>query len=119
MFRRPTKYASLLRKTLRKLGIRVLTEVNDGYKSIDLSIPSAKLNIEVDGNQHLTDASQIVRDLKRSHYSDKEGYDTIHVPNTELKENLGGIASAIAEASKLREEEAKIFNIKQDKHTKL
>ena len=107
MFRRPTKYASLLRKTLQKLGIRVLTEVNDGHKSIDLSIPSAKLDIEVDGNQHLTDASQIVRDLKRSHYSDDSGYDTIHVPNAELKENLGGIASAIAEASKLREEEIK------------
>lgn len=107
MFRRPTKYAGLLRKTLQKLGIRVLTEVNDGHKSIDLTIPSAKLDIEVDGNQHLTDASQIVRDLKRSHYSDREGYDTIHIPNAELKENLGGIASAVAEASKIREEEIK------------
>ncbi len=92
---------------LQKLGVRVLTEVDDGHKRIDLTIPSAKLNIEVDGDQHLTDATQIAQDLKRSHYSSNNGYDTIHVPNSEIFKNPGGVASAIAEASKLREIDGK------------
>ncbi|MEI7688565.1 MAG: hypothetical protein WCI91_00040 [Candidatus Nomurabacteria bacterium] len=82
-YRRQTKFAYLLRKALQKLGIRVLSEVND--KHIDLSIPSAKINIEIDGSQHLTDAYQIMSDLRRSHFSVLDGYDTIHIPNSEIK----------------------------------
>jgi very-short-patch-repair endonuclease len=103
-FQKQTKITYLLRKALQKLGIKVLAGVNDGNKTIDLSIPSAKMNIEVDGDQHLTDATQIVNDLSRSHFSELKGFETIHIPNKELKENLGGVASALAEASKIREE---------------
>ncbi len=103
MFKKPTKEALMLKEALEKLGIRVLVEVDDGHKHIDLCIPSAKINIEVDGDRHLTDAYQILADLKRSYYSNKNGYDTIHISNDSLNSNLGGIASAIAEASKIRE----------------
>ncbi len=107
VFQKQTKITYLLRKALQKLGIKVLAGVNDGQKTIDLTIPSGKMNIEVDGDQHLTDANQIINDLSRSHFSDRKGYETMHIPNTEIKANLGGIASAIAEASKIREERIK------------
>ena len=76
-----TKEALLLKEALERLGIRVLAEVDDGHKHIDLTIPSARINIEVDGERHLTDPYQILADLKRSHYSDDLGYDTIHISN--------------------------------------
>lgn len=104
---KPTKEALMLKKALEKLGIRVLVEVDDGHKHIDLTIPSARINIEVDGDRHLTDAYQILADLKRAHYSDDLGYDTIHIPNELIESNLGGIASALAEAAKIREEQIK------------
>lgn len=104
MNHKPTKEETDLMKSLEKLGIRVLSQVPDGHKVIDLAIPSARINIEVDGSQHVTDAYQILSDLKREHYSDVLGYDTIHITNQAIRTNLGGIASALAEASKIREE---------------
>lgn len=105
MNRYPSSEALLLYKALEKLGLRVLKEVSDGHKHVDLAIPSALINIEVDGEQHLTDPYQILSDLSRAHFSDDLGYETIHVPNVLIHKNLGGIASAIAEAAKIREEQ--------------
>jgi isopentenyldiphosphate isomerase/very-short-patch-repair endonuclease len=102
MFRKPTKETQDLKIALEKLGLRVLAEVDDGHKHIDLTLPDARINIEVDGSQHLTDPYQILSDLKRTHYSDDLGYDTIHIPNHALRSNLGGVASALAEAGALR-----------------
>lgn len=105
MINKPTRETLNLKGALEKLGIRVLKEVDDGHKHIDLSIPSARINIEIDGDQHITDSHQILKDLNRTHYSDDLGYDTLHISNHSLNSNLGGIASAVAEASKIREEE--------------
>ena len=110
---KPTYYADLLKRYLNKLGVAVLSEVDDGYKHIDLSIPAAKLDVEVDGVHHLTDSQQILKDLKRSGYSHHDGYDTIHVHNMDLKHDAGGIASAIAEAPAIREER---FNTTKKKY---
>ena len=107
MYKEPTPEAKNLKAALEKLGIKVLAEVDDGHKRIDLAIPSARINIEVDGDQHLTDAEQIVSDLSRAHFSDELGFDTVHITNKSIKSNLGGIASALAEASKIREEQLK------------
>lgn len=101
-FRKPTPEALLLKSVLQKRGLRVLSEVYDGHKHIDLALPEAHINIEVDGLQHLTDARQILSDLARSHYSDYGGYDTIHIHNTEIREHLESIANAIAEAAYAR-----------------
>jgi len=106
-YKKPTKEAQDLKEALEKLGMRVLAEVNDRHKHIDLSIPDARMNIEVDGIQHLTDPYQIISDLKRSHFSDDLGYDTVHIPNQAIHANLGGIASALAEAATLRIESLK------------
>lgn len=100
--RQPTSEALALKLALERHGMRVLAEVDDGHKHIDLAIPDARINIEVDGNQHLTDPYQILADLKRGHYSDRLGYDTIHVPNLLIHSELERIAQAIAKTAEMR-----------------
>ncbi len=102
---RPTKEALILKTALEKLGISVREEVSDGHKHIDLSIPDSFMDIEIDGPKHFTDPYQILRDFKRTYYSSQDGYDTIHIPNELINKELGAIASAIAEAAKIREEQ--------------
>jgi very-short-patch-repair endonuclease len=104
----PSKEANILKEALVKLGIRVLVEVDDGHKHIDLAIPRAKLNIEVDGIQHLTDSHQIIADLNRGYYSNKKGYNTMHIPNEMIHSHLKEISEALAEASKIREQKIHI-----------
>ena len=103
MQKKSTPEAQSLKLALQELGIRTLSEVYDGHKHIDLSIPYAKINIEIDGPKHLTDPYQILADLSRSHYSDDLGYHTIHIHNEEINTNLEKIAVAIAEAAKIEE----------------
>jgi len=102
-FKAPTPEAFALKKALEDRGLRVLAEVDDGHKHIDLCIPNARINIEVDGRQHFEDPHQIISDLARSHYSDALGYDTIHIPNTFIHNDLERIANALAEASAIRQ----------------
>lgn len=101
----PTKEAQDLKLALEQHGVRVYKELNDGYKHIDLAIPKAKINIEIDGIQHLTNPNQIIADLNRGFYSHKNGYDTMHIPNEMIHKHLPKIAEALAEASKIRERE--------------
>ena len=86
---------------LMKRGVKVYVELNDGYKHVDLALPKAKLNIEVDGAQHLTNPNQIMADLNRGYYSNKLGYSTMHIPNEMIRLHLNQIADALAEASKM------------------
>lgn len=101
--KKSTPEAKRLKEALEGLGIRMLAEHWDGHKHIDLSIPDAHINIEIDGPQHLTDPYQILADLNRSHFSDDLGYRTLHIHNEEIKSNLEKIAVAIAEAAKIQE----------------
>lgn len=101
---KPTKYASKLMSALKKLGVHFKSESSDGHKHVDIEISSSKIDIEVDGRQHLNDSRQIVADLERSRHSSLEGFDTIHVTNHDIYKNVGAVASAIAEASAIREE---------------
>ncbi len=102
---KPSGYTFKLMKALKKLKVRFIPEYSDGYKHIDIRIPTAKLDIEVDGVQHLTNPNIIISDLKRSNYSRKEGYETIHVHNKDLKEDTDDIAVAIAEVAESRSKE--------------
>ncbi len=99
----PTKEAYNLKDALERLGIRVYLELDDGHKHIDLAIPRAKLNVEVDGIQHLTNPHQIVADLNRGYYSHKNGFNTMHISNEMIHSHLKEISDALAEASKIRE----------------
>lgn len=71
---------------LRKRGVPAKLEKFDGYKTIDIAIPEAKVNIEVDGAQHNFNARQALADLKRTYYSFKKGYLTLRIPNCLTKD---------------------------------
>lgn len=90
-------------KALKKLGVKFRPEKFDGYKHVDIVIPASQIDIEIDGRQHVTSAKQILSDLKRSHEAHLHGYDTVHITNHDVYENVGGVASAIAEVSAIRE----------------
>ena len=105
----PTFYASLLKKYLNKLGLKVEEEVYDGHKHIDLSIDEAKLDIEVDGIHHLTNSKQILTDLERAKHSREDGYETVHIHNMDIKQDVKGIANAIAEVAEKREEDLAVL----------
>jgi very-short-patch-repair endonuclease len=105
MHRGSTEEEKKLKKALEDLGVFVLSQISDRHKHIDLAIPSAKINIEVDGPKHLTNANQIVSDLLRSHYSDDLGYFTIHIPNDYINSDLEKIAKALEEAARIREKQ--------------
>lgn len=105
---KPTEEAKILKDSLVKRGIKVYVELHDGYKHIDLAIPKAKINIEVDGIKHLVDPKQILADLNRGYYSHKNGYNTIHIQNEMIHKHLEDIADALAEASKIREQKLHI-----------
>lgn len=81
----PTEQAKRLHDALLKQGISAELEYSDGHKTVDLCIKEARFYIEVDGLHHLTHADQIIADLKRDHYSDNEGFETLHIPNAIFK----------------------------------
>jgi very-short-patch-repair endonuclease len=108
-FRIPTKEATDLKEALEKQGVRVLVELHDGHKHIDLAIPKAKINIEVDGIQHLTNPHQILTDLNRGYYSHQNGFNTLHIPNEMIRLHLKEISEALAEASKIREKKIHVY----------
>lgn len=72
---------------------------------MDIRIPRSKIDIEVDGRQHLMESSVILNDIQKSETAHNTGFATIHVTNHDIYENGDKIAKAIAEASAVREEE--------------
>lgn len=102
-----TKEAILLYEALRKRRIKCELEVNDGHKSIDISIPWAGLDIEVDGKQHVYNSKQLYADIERSHYSKEDGFDTIRIPNALIRENVNAVADSIAKVARRRYYESK------------
>jgi very-short-patch-repair endonuclease len=99
MYSRSTPQALKLKRELEMRGLIVQDEKWDGHKHIDLAIPRARLDIEIDGNQHYESAHQILSDLDRSHYSNNEGYSTIHIPN-EFIDNPGHFERLITALTK-------------------
>ncbi|MBK5721669.1 DUF559 domain-containing protein [Dysgonomonas sp. Marseille-P4677] len=71
---------------LKERNIKPHIEKFDGYKTVDIAIPSAKINIEVDGQHHNYSYKQALADLKRTYYSFEKGYFTLRIPNSLLKE---------------------------------
>jgi very-short-patch-repair endonuclease len=100
----PTPQAKRLHEALKKRNIHNELEFDDGYKHIDISIPLAKLNLEVDGKYHLTDPEHLFRDLERDSYSHLDGIDTIRIPNIYVDRDLDEIANCIAEVARKRQE---------------
>jgi very-short-patch-repair endonuclease len=70
---------------LRKKGIKAQLEKNDGFKTIDIAVVNARLNIEVDGTHHNTEHQQALTDLKRTYYAFEKGFYTLRIPNSLIK----------------------------------
>ena len=94
--------ARMLHSALVQRGVDAEIEKWDGHKHIDLSIEIAGLYIEINGDQHYTDADTIMRDLARDYYSTEEGFDTLHIPNFIIENQIDDVASAIAEVARQR-----------------
>lgn len=88
-------HAKKLYRILKERGIACWLEHWDEYKHVDMCLPDAKLYIEVDGPEHYLNAKQIIADIKRDRYSEKEGFDTFRVNNEMIDEHLDELADAI------------------------
>lgn len=91
----PTENALLLNNALNAVGIETKLEHWDGHKHIDIFIPKGKIYIEIDGPQHYTSPRQIVSDFQRDHYSDDDGFHTMHIPNEVVQKHAMKIARAM------------------------
>jgi hypothetical protein len=93
----PTPQAVNLYNALMGRKIHCILEAWDEHKHIDISIPWAKIDIEVDGLQHYTNPEQIKADFERSWYSTMDDdFDTFHVPNMIIDQHLDQVADALA-----------------------
>ena len=72
---------------------------------IDLAIPAARLNIEIDGVQHNVTGNQAIIDLKRTYECLKKSYITIRIPNAVFKSGdrmIDSVADIISSIVELR-----------------
>ncbi|MDD5749873.1 MAG: DUF559 domain-containing protein [Patescibacteria group bacterium] len=99
-----TPQETKLFNSLLEKGVDAKLQHWDGHKHIDIAILEVKIYIEVDGSHHLTIVQQIEKDFIRDSYSKESGFDTIHIPNSEIDHNLERIANAIAKVVKFRKE---------------
>lgn len=97
-----TPQARKLSDALRKRGISNELEAYNGHKHVDISIPWAKLNIEIDGKQHLLSAKQLYSDLERDSYSHEDEIRTIHVPNEIVDKSLDELVDTLTKVARKR-----------------
>ncbi len=97
-----SEHSKLLYEALTARGVDAVLEYNDGHKTVDIAVLDAKLFIEVDGLQHFTDPTQIIRDFKRNHYSDGDDFSTFYVTNQIIYRCLDQVADALVEVIKQR-----------------
>ena len=97
-----TPQARKLSEALKRRGIRHKLEDYDGYKHVDISIPWANLNIEIDGKQHSLNPKQFYADLERDTYSAEDGIATKRFANEEIDRYVEQIADAIAKVARRR-----------------
>lgn len=96
----PTPQAQALHSALIQRGIKCELEKSDGHKHIDIAIPWAKMNIEIDGIQHYIDTKQVKSDIQRNYYSMKKGFKTLRYPNFVIEKYLDKVADSIAKIAR-------------------
>lgn len=82
---------------LKERNVPAIIEKYDGYKHIDIAIPEAKVNIEVDGAHHNYNHKQALADLKRTYASFLRGYLTLRIPNSLVQNKLEETADCIVD----------------------
>lgn len=96
-----TPQAKALYRVLKEKNINCVLEFWDEFKHIDITIPAAKINIELNGDWHYLNARQIMADLKRAKYSAKDNdFGTISIPNHFVDNHLKEVAEAISQVAK-------------------
>ncbi len=90
-----TEQSKKLHSALVEQGIDAQLECWDGHKHVDICILPSKIYIEVDGLQHFTNPDQMARDFIRDHYSDDDGFNTLHIPNSVVEADLPKVVRAI------------------------
>jgi len=90
-----TAEATRLYLSLKRRGVPAELEKFDGYKTIDIAVADAKVNIEVDGHQHISNPKQALSDLKRTYFSLQKGFLTLRIPNALIREYLEETADYI------------------------
>ena len=96
-----TPQVTKLYNALMNRGVKCKMEDNDGYKTVDISIPEARIYVEVDGLHHYTDPIQMRSDFERSYWSYKRNdFDTIHIPNIIIDSQLDRVADALSSVAK-------------------
>ena len=97
-----TPQARKLSAALDARGIKNKLEQYDGHKHVDISIPWASLDIEIDGKQHSLNPNQLYVDLEREEYSHEDGFETKRYTNEEIDTDVERIADALAEVARRR-----------------
>ena len=90
-----TEEATRLYLSLKRRGVPAELEKYDGYKTIDIAVVDARVNIEVDGHQHVSNPKQAHSDLKRTYFSLQKGFLTLRIPNALIREKLEETADYI------------------------
>ena len=90
-----TGEATRLYLSLKKRGVPAELEKFDGHKTIDIAVVDARVNIEVDGHQHISNTKQALSDLKRTYFSFQQGYLTLRIPTALIREKLEETADYI------------------------
>lgn len=87
-----------LAKALEVRGWTVELEKYDGYKTIDIAVPLARVNIEVDGFTPTVNKKTAFADLQRLYFDLKKGILTVHIPNclVDDEESLGKTADMLS-----------------------
>lgn len=69
----------------RGIDVELEKEIGNNFR-VDLAIPSARINIEIDGEQHNLVSNQALTDLKRTEYSLRYDYYTLRIPNSLVRD---------------------------------
>ncbi|MEO5591619.1 MAG: DUF559 domain-containing protein [Chitinophagaceae bacterium] len=83
--------------SLRTRNVPASLEKSDAYKTTDIAVIDAKVNIEVDGPQYNSNPGQALSDLERTYASFKKGYLTLRIPHSLVRKNLDQTADCITE----------------------
>jgi very-short-patch-repair endonuclease len=81
-------------RELRGEGFHFRRQVPLGRYHADFACHHAKLVIEIDGDTHYT-REGIEHDLRRDHFIRGEGYRVVRYTNTDILQNLDGIATRL------------------------
>jgi very-short-patch-repair endonuclease len=110
----PTSEEMRLYKELLHRKIPVKLHKKTRHTTVDIAIPKAKLNIEVDGIQHNIKSKQALSDLKKTRYALEEGYYTLRIPNSLVRKKLHETADLVEEIYEIRMAVLQVYQNKDE-----